>query len=477
MEAYLMAHAGRVATGGLESMMGYQTGETEKWYAQEWESNQAMLARIASDPNATPERIAKAAEESRALDMAFFRRKGLNPGEALAKTDELYEKLYGANFEARKNALVKAGDADGLRKLMWEPAPAGLRGVGGGGSNHQAEGDKPEAPLLVDMLYTPEQKAEMGRMADQVEDTATVKKYGDEMGAAFEAGDEAAFALAADRGREEIYQTKDPVRRDGMLQVLDQEVAAQQKRWTARDYASTQAFLAKAEKDNMSPVQQLEALTAAPGFSGEAKAKLAADIRKGTLNKPTPENRAALSRGRAMVDDKQLMDQEGIEGFALENGLATTQISDLTNYWRQGGQSKLLSQKLIDGIYKELTKKTKAAPPEYFDLVLGQLESGKYPDRETVKHIMANLIMDGEIEGGRGLGYGEDMPYREALSEADNAETWLPFLDDKDDMGKIDQALKDGGMAVNDMTRRIWKKAETMGLPLSAEQKRLLFVK
>ena len=267
--------------------------------------------------------------------------------------------------------------------------------------------------------------------------------------------------------RESIKDYPHETRKD-MATRFEQDLSFLEKNQAASDQVAIGKYLEYAEGRGMTPSEKLAGVDSIEVLSPNGKDRLRKQLISGTVNKETPENRAALSDLRAAIDEHEIQTPEDLEAFAYENGMTTRQINLAHKYMREGGQEKALSQTTINNVYKELRPGAKKAPSDFYDLVLGQLKPGEYPSRDTLKKIVANLTMDGENSEKTGFGYGGNETFRNALKN-ERGESWLPDVS-KEETVAISNALKQMGMSSpTDEEIRKFKKHEIMGIPYRGE--------
>lgn len=127
-EYYIVQHAGGIVTGGLDSMLGYQRGETEKWYGSAVGAELARLNDMASRPDATQAQLESAWGGVKDLTRAYYRRKGLDSGAAEVEANQQFRKLSATKALSTFNALLGT-DPDAAATFLDE----GLTAPEGGG--------------------------------------------------------------------------------------------------------------------------------------------------------------------------------------------------------------------------------------------------------------------------------------------------------------------------------------------------------
>lgn len=141
----------------------------------------------------------------------------------------------------------------------------------------------------------------------------------------------------------------------------------------------------------------------------------------------------------------------------------------LENYFRSGGAAGGLKDATVRTMFKNMTGKSAEEKPDHYqgvwNYVLRNLPEGKKPIDPDVRQLVGQALAEGEREGG-GWGYGEDMPYLEAV-EKGHGDTWLPDVTG-DEEEKITRILKENGKLVTDRTIQLYKKHVILGIPLPA---------
>jgi murein DD-endopeptidase MepM/ murein hydrolase activator NlpD len=309
----------------------------------------------------------------------------------------------------------------------------------------------------------------------ELEDDAIVKTLGDEVAAAYQTGSEVEIATQIRRGFDEVAKESDPERLHRLASRYQQEINFHQTRRDAGDMEATENFLSKAAAGNWSPNQMKAELRDAPGFSREGKAKLEKQIDDGTVHKSTPANREATDRLMAEIDYRRRsgepMSNTEIEAKAQQLGLTVEQINSIRKYSAEGGMeghSGLAGR--VSDIFKELAGGKENAPPGFIKLVAQDLPSGKEVSPDDLRKAVARRLwstLPGESMGA-GWWWDTDETYAEAI-KAGRENTWLPDVS-SDEQGGIDVELMAAGLPVNSYNRRLWKKSERLGLPLSKEE-------
>ena len=106
-EYYIVQHAGGIVTGGLDSMLGYQRGQTEKWYDSTYNAEVARVFDLATRPGTPQEQIDQALGELNTLTRAHYGYKGLDSGAAEVKANQLSREVATARTLSTFNDLLK----------------------------------------------------------------------------------------------------------------------------------------------------------------------------------------------------------------------------------------------------------------------------------------------------------------------------------------------------------------------------------
>lgn len=355
-----------------------------------------------------------------------------------------------------------SSDDDGDKPIGAESAPSPPAQEG----EKSGQAAQPQSAMKRGNLFAEADIAGMDEALNKSLDDHFIKNTTGGIANAFQNGTEVEIASSISQAFNEIKKIDDPDRRNNLMKSLQQNIDFEQKARNADDMEGKEKFIALAEQEKWSPMEKEKRLDDAQSLSRGAKDKMRDELRKGTFNKPTPENRAALAQGRAFVDDGGLTNQGDIEAFAYENNLTTTHTQELIKYLDNGGQVEMLSkaQSTINRLYKAKTGGKKDPPPELFEMVAEQLEPGKKPTHEVLSKIIANLVMDGEYTGGW-TPWDPNEKYMTALSKG-RAETWLPDVP-ADAEAEIKQRLVDLGLNPSGAAIREYYKynADYMGLP------------
>ncbi len=110
-EKYFMQHGGSIVTGGLDSMMAYQRGETEKWYESAVNGEMARVGELAARPDVSDEAFGQAWGEVKELAFARARRKGLSPEAAIVEIDNQFTAFNRMRDSSLFEALLKSDPA------------------------------------------------------------------------------------------------------------------------------------------------------------------------------------------------------------------------------------------------------------------------------------------------------------------------------------------------------------------------------
>jgi hypothetical protein len=350
---------------------------------------------------------------------------------------------------------IKEGDR------FVDPAEALSGRSGGGGVNKQAADllatiDKAEKAAVKEANY------KIGNEIYQVG-----KKAFYDSPEAFEAADANMRKLIAeipDHDQRNQFEKQWDSDRDGLVKLRD-----------ANDRVATTAFLEQARKNHWLKTDMQAAVDKVEGLSPAGKVKLKKQIGEDMVNKDTPENRAALSELRALLDSGDLFTaypnlspEEAIEAYAARNNLTTGQINAAHKYFDEGGAAGRVTQTEVTRAFKALNPKKKEVPADLFDLVTKSLLPGENPkDPRVMKRLVANLLMEGESEGQTSFsyaGYGKDETYAQAL-KAGRASGWLPEVTKEEKAGLVAEMAAKGLTEISDITIREYKRLYKLRIP------------
>lgn len=241
--------------------------------------------------------------------------------------------------------------------------------------------------------------------------------------------------------------------RAAMRQIAISELQFQDTLQKSQVASQARALVKESTTQNLSPIAAAQ-FFAANGQSQdvvEYATKLAFGQRQ-----ETPDSRRALREALIRVDMNEMADAPTREAFAMNHGLTLAQTNTLLDY---KGKAADIPISKVQTVYKALGGGD-ALPDGFYDSVLQSLAPGKKPSAKELNDTVANLLMDGERQGG-GFGYGRDMNLFNAGQQG-RTQTWLPNISDNEAQ-KLDAALTANNLKPTDFNRRKLKKLN-MGL-------------
>lgn len=247
-------------------------------------------------------------------------------------------------------------------------------------------------------------------------------------------------------------------------------------RQNAVDMQRCKQFDQYLKEQNALPSHALSLIDRLPDLSDAARERLRKKY-TGELNRENPRNRAKAGELYSLIDQGKVETQEQIDAFAFDNALTDKQLSRAESYMKDGGNAGRLSYSKVKTVYRALSGgKNLDDKPEYFEQVKEMLEPGRAPTEQHIRKIVANIIMDGERQGGSIFGYGKDMTHGEAIRKG-VADTWLPDVKSgsdeereiKEELKKLNIELAGGDR--DEIIIREHKRIRKMGLsPLPAKE-------
>lgn len=223
--------------------------------------------------------------------------------------------------------------------------------------------------------------------------------------------------------------------------------------------------------NSRSPEQALDIANSLDALSydgkGEDRAKLikfATALNKKSPNKTT--NPSLVNNSRIKIDQGEYQ-SEGEIIAELKGTASDPDLRNVIKYFRDGGAKGSVSEPMVRRHFATISGLKIDDDPDLYNAVwnyaLDNVKDGVKPTDKEMRSIVADALVEGEVESGKWYLSDKDMSFSEATFQG-KLENWFPEVTDLEEKS-ISKILKSAGKQVNDDTIKRYKKHIILGVP------------